>query len=166
VLMKDMRSPRVAWRTLMTALLLAMAGMLAVVPAAASGPPETQWVESTFPDVNPCTGEDHLVTLAGPMRIHTIEPSQQDRHHAQWTWDATVSTSDGWVGQDRGFEIDNGGVPAVGDDEYGMYATGHHAVARSADGAAFRVAITIHATVAGGEVVVFVEGGAADCLGR
>jgi hypothetical protein len=164
--MDDTRSGRVARPTLTAVLLLAVVSMLAVVPAVAAEAPATQWVESTFPDTNPCTGEDHLVTLAGPMRIHAFAPSQDDRHHAQWTWDATVSTDDGWFGHDRGFEIDNGGVPGHGDDAYGMYATGHHAIARSTDGAAFRVAINIHVTLVGDQVVAFVEGGDADCLGR
>lgn len=76
-----------------------LSGLMAL-PAAAVQPVEFE-AGVTFPDVNPCSGEPHDVTLSWDVAL-------RDNNGATvLTFDTTVTTNDGWSGFGRETEVVN-----------------------------------------------------------
>lgn len=76
---------------------------LAVAPPAAAGPPTAMPFEVTFPDVNPCTGLMHTVTIAGTEFVHAHDGRIVVYGQRTITTDPT-----GFVGHGAGSFLDNG----------------------------------------------------------
>ncbi len=90
----------------MRGLLAVLLGLLALafaVPAAADSPTAFPF-EFTFPDVNPCTGLIHTVTIAGTSFVH--DHDGRIVGHSE----RTITTSTGFVGHGTDTFVDNGQV--------------------------------------------------------
>lgn len=87
-------------------LVLAMLGVVALAfaaPAAADRPQQFP-IFDQFPDVNPCTGEEMMVTFTGTFYVHEHGSREVVRG------DRTITTSDGFVGHGTDSFVDNGQV--------------------------------------------------------
>ena len=87
-------------RTLIVSLVVAMMAVTTALPALAVKPVAAS-AEVTFPDVNPCTGEEHLVTIAWDIAF------RENRNSVILTFDTTITTSDGWSGTGRETQVLN-----------------------------------------------------------
>lgn len=85
--------------------LLTLAALVVFVPPAAADPPTAEPFEFTFPDVNPCTGLIHTVTIAGTTFFHSHDG--RTVAHSERTI-TTVPT--GFVGHGTDSFVDNGQV--------------------------------------------------------
>jgi hypothetical protein len=83
--------------------LLSVVALAFAAPAAAD-PPTAITFEDVFPDVNPCTGEDMIVTIAGTAFVH--EHGSREVVRSQ----RTITTSDGFVGRGTDTFVANGQV--------------------------------------------------------
>jgi hypothetical protein len=91
---------------LAAAVTLAAAALVLAIPAAAD-PPAAVPFEFTFVDVNPCTGLDHTVTIAGTTWVH-----EHDGRIVA-TSERTITTSPtGFVGHGTDTDVINGQVDA------------------------------------------------------
>src|SRR5215203_1328046 len=145
-----------------TAVAVALAGGSAIPAAAATDtvvrPPRT------FAAVNPCTGEDHLVTIAQTGSLHTFELSDPDRLHVNDRLTGTLTTTDGFSGTISEAGVDNTASPDS-DEETGAYGSVVFGIARNDSGLAFSVHGVFHVTVVDGESIVVVDNFRVDCLG-
>lgn len=91
-------------RKLLLVLLTLAALGFAAAPAAAD-PPTAEPFEETFPDVNPCTGQIHTVTIAGTTFFHSHDGRIVARSERTIT---TVPT--GLVGHGTDSAVENGQV--------------------------------------------------------
>ncbi len=143
--------------------------LVAAGPAAAKGPPVVVTVPPfTFPDVNPCTGVPHDVTIALTLRIHEFELTDPERHHFNIQFYADIATSDGFSGRGTGPDIDNG-AGLFGAETGGMFTSIIAAQLRNpTTGQKFRVNGNFHFTDrdADGIPEAFVDHLVLDCLGR
>ncbi len=78
---------------------LALAAPTAAI-AQAERDVHTHDVQWSFQDLNPCTGELHIVTIAGPVVHRTIENAGGGAN-VQWHADFEVTTDSGYTGWDR-----------------------------------------------------------------
>ena len=85
--------------------LLTLAALGFVAAPAAADPPTAEPFEFTFPDVNPCTGLIHTVTIAGTTFFHSHDGRIVARSERTIT---TVPT--GFVGHGVDAFLDNGQV--------------------------------------------------------
>ena len=135
-------------------------------PALASYPPETVALDPiVFTDVNPCTGQTHLVTLTMTLRSHDFELSDADRHHGTSTLAGTITTSSGFAGRIDQVLVDNGAGPFDSEGSPTIVTVVTNAVARNDAGEAFSVHLTFHLTFLDGDAVVVVDRLRSDCLG-
>jgi hypothetical protein len=84
-------------------------GLMSVVALALAAPavadrPTPFTFEDVFPDVNPCTGNDMTVTIAGSGFVH-----QHGSRVVGYT-QRTITTSDGFVGHGTDSFVDNGQI--------------------------------------------------------
>jgi hypothetical protein len=89
-----------------TRLVLALLSVVALAfaaPAAADRPTEFP-IFDVFPDVNPCTGDDMIVTFTGTFFVH--EHGSREVVRGQ----RTITTSDGFVGHGTDTFVANGQV--------------------------------------------------------
>jgi hypothetical protein len=142
------------------AVLLAGAGS-----ALASGPPETVTLPPrVFTDVNPCTGDLHVVTLALTLRTHDFELTDPARHHGSSTLLGTIATSDGFVGRITQVAVDNGAGLFDEEEGRGILTLVTNGMARNDSGDAFSVHFLLHVTLVNGEPVVAFERFRLECL--
>jgi len=86
------------------AVLLGLVALAFAVPAAAD-PPTAEPFEFVFLDVNPCTGDIHMVTIAGTSFVH--DHDGRIVGHSE----RTITTSpDGFVGHGTDSFVNNGQV--------------------------------------------------------
>jgi hypothetical protein len=78
---------------------------LGFAPPAAADSPTAMPFEVTFPDVNPCTGLIHTVTISGTEFVHSHDGRIVVRSERTITTDPT-----GFVGHGAGAFLDNGQV--------------------------------------------------------
>jgi hypothetical protein len=90
-------------RRLLTRTLLAASLVLVLAPAAAADPPTVVSFEETFDDENPCTGQDHTVTVTGEF----LEHFHGERHVAHGELTITT-TPTGFVGHGTTTNVENG----------------------------------------------------------
>ena len=83
--------------------LLSVTALAFAGPAAADAPFTETW-DDTFPDVNPCTGDPMMVTIAGTVRVH--QHGTREVVHGQ----RTITTSDGFAGRGTESFVANGRV--------------------------------------------------------
>jgi hypothetical protein len=83
--------------------LLSVTALAFAGPAAADRPTTVTW-EFTFPDVNPCTGDSMMVTIAGSGFVH--EHGSREVAH----FERTITTSDGFVGRGTESFVANGRI--------------------------------------------------------
>jgi hypothetical protein len=86
-------------------LVLLTLAALGFAPPAAADPPTAEPFEFTFPDVNPCTGLIHTVTIAGTTFFHSHDGRIVARSERTITTDPT-----GFVGHGTDSLVDNGQV--------------------------------------------------------
>jgi hypothetical protein len=85
--------------------LLTLAALVVFVPPAAADPPTAMPFELTFPDVNPCTGLIHTVTIAGTTFVHSHDGRVVGHSERTITTDPT-----GFVGHGTDSFVDNGQI--------------------------------------------------------
>ena len=85
----------------MTGCMIMLSGVFVVQAGAA--PPERFTETNTFTDVNPCTGQEHQVTVTTAVTIH------ENNRNFVVTGRTTVSTSDGYVGRGGDSFVENAG---------------------------------------------------------
>jgi hypothetical protein len=148
-------------------LLLCAAALLAGGGSAlANTAPETVTLDPiVFTDVNPCTGEAHIVTLTLTLRAHEFELTDPARHHGTTQLAGTIATSDGFSGRITEIEIDNGAGLFGEDEGRGMATAVTNGIARDDSGAGFSVHLLFHVTVVNGEPLVVVDRFRLECLG-
>lgn len=83
--------------------LLSVVALAFAAPAAADRPAEFPILD-VFPDVNPCTGDDMIVTFTGTFFVH--EHGSREVVRGQ----RTITTSDGFVGHGTDTFVANGQV--------------------------------------------------------
>jgi hypothetical protein len=133
--------------------------------ALANGPPETVTLDPIiFSDVNPCTGQTHIVTLSLTRRTHEFELTAPVRHHATVHLAGTIATSDEFSGRITEVEIDNGAGLFGGEEGRGIATAVTNGTARNDSGDAFTVHLVFHVTVVGGEPRVVVDRFRLECI--
>jgi hypothetical protein len=134
--------------------------------APANGAQETVTLDPiVFTDVNPCTGEAHVVTLALTLRPHEFDVASPARHHGTTTLSGTITTSDGFIGRISEVEIDNGSGLFGQPEGRGLATALTNGTARNDSGDAFSVHLLFHVTVVAGEPTVVIEHFRLECLG-
>ena len=83
--------------------LLSVVALVVAAPAAADPPTKDEFVE-VFTDVNPCTGAEMTVTLAGEVWFH--EHGSREVARAE----RTITTSDGFAGRGTDSYVNNGRI--------------------------------------------------------
>ena len=150
-----------------TTLMLAVGMLLTGAgPAIASDPPETVALDPiVFTDINPCTGETHVVTLTLTLRSHVFELSDPERHHGTSTLAGTITTSSGFTGRIDQVLVDNGAGPFDGEGSPTIVTVVTNGMARNDAGDAFAVHLIFHLTFLDGEAVVVLDRLRLDCVG-
>jgi hypothetical protein len=134
--------------------------------ALANGPPETIVLPPrTFPAVNPCTGEPHLVTIAETLRSHAFELADPARLHVNDRLTGTITTSDGFTGTIAEVGIDNGAWLSGEEESRGAFTAVVHGIARNGSGDAFSVHSVFHVTIVDGEPSVVIDRFRLECIG-
>jgi hypothetical protein len=98
-----MKARQALLAALVAAVTLTAVALAFAVPAAADPPTVVQW-KVEFPDVNPCTGDLHTVTIAGTTSVH-----DHDGRIVAYS-ERTITTSSGFVGRGTDTSVDNGQV--------------------------------------------------------
>ena len=88
---------------MMSAVLVASLSFAVAGPAAADPPGEVSMTE-TFPDVDPCTGVVHEVTIDATFFVHSHDGMTVARG------DRTLTTSSGYAGRGTSSFVENGRV--------------------------------------------------------
>ena len=131
------------------ALLVGLAALALVAPAAADSPTAVTW-EFVFDDVNPCTGGVHTVTIAGATLVH--EHDGRTVAHSE----RTITTSPtGYVGRGTDTEVLNGQVEMFRETD----------ILTSPSGSRIRAHFVLVVDASTGAVKVF-AGALPTCLGR
>lgn len=138
-----------------------------VIPATAKGPPEIVEGEFSFVDVNPCTDEEHVISVEFVDRVHEFNNEAGNRHHANLHSRVHVNTSDGFSGTVVGQVVDNGAGLFGEEEGQGMFVDRFSGVISNPDtGQRFRVQLRVHITVVKGALVVDRDSFVAACLGQ
>jgi hypothetical protein len=90
-----MRSRR---RLSVTATTIALGLVLGATPAAAHGPPQIVEYVDLFHDINPCTGQEHTLTVSVVDRVHVFTNETTGRVHGNLRGFFNVTTDDGFAG--------------------------------------------------------------------
>lgn len=139
---------------------------VSMAPATAKGPPEIVEGEFSFEDVNPCTGEEHEVTVGFTDRVHEFDNEAGNRHHANVHSVARTTTSDGFSGKVVVQFVDNGAGLFGEEEGKGMLVDRFSGVISNPDtGQRFRVHLNAHITVVDGVLIVDRDTFVAECLG-
>lgn len=135
-------------------------------PALASEPPETVTLNPiVFNDINPCTNETHVVTLALTLRGHDFELTDPGRHHGTSTLAGTITTSSGFVGRITEIQVDNGAGLFGEEEGRGTLTFATNGMARNDSGDAFTVHLIFHITLVDDEAVAVVDRFRLECIG-
>ena len=132
----------------------------------AKSPPETITLDPViFTDVNPCSGETHIVTLVWTVRYHDFELTDPARHHGVATLAGTITTNSGFTGRITQVDLYNGSgsVDAAGGADTWTNVT--NGIARNDSGDMFAVHAALHVTVVDGEPRVTLENFRLECTG-
>jgi len=148
-----------------TVVLFAVALAVTAGSAHADGPPETIALDPVvFSDVNPCTGETHVVTILWTLRFHDFELTDPARHHGTAKLAGTITTNTGFTGRITQIDLDHGSGPF---NQSGSFTATNVAngIARNDSGEAFSVHAVFHVTVLDGYACVVFERFRLECIG-
>lgn len=132
------------------------------------GPTEVFPVDSQFPSVNPCTGEEVIVSLTGEVRVHEFFNEAGDMHHFNTVAVLDAETSDGFFGRDIEAQAHNaeGDFSLTEEEEWGMQLSIINAMVRNPEtNQVIRAQITLHLTYKNFAFIVNTESISLECRG-
>ena len=149
-----------------TPILCAVALLASGESALASSPPGAATLDPVvFSDINPCSGESHIVTLIWTLRYHDFELTDPARHHGVTKLAGTITTNTGFTGRITQIDVDNGSGPFEGLEGGGTRTIVTNGIARDDSGNVFSVHALLHVTVVDGDPRVILDRFRLECIG-